>query len=241
MWGDHIVKAGNCHWLNVETHPTVEALLRTRATGLVVTIDGVLVAVFALANPLRPESDTVIDALLAQGLKVSIVSGDEESAVHFIADSLKVPSANVMARCSPADKQKYILEALGPNQENTVIFCGDGTNDAVALKQATIGIHMSDGTDVAKSAANVVLVRPDLRGILLLLHLAKTSKRRIQFNFTWSIIYNLVAITFAAGAWVKVSLPPEFAALGELVSVLPVIAIAIQLKFVNFRYEKSSV
>jgi Cu2+-exporting ATPase len=112
-----------------------------------------------------------------------------------------------------------------------VVFCGDGTNDAVALAQATIGVHMNEGTDIAQSAADVVLMRPALGGILIMLNASRKSVNRIKFNFAWSFLYNTFAILLAAGAFVNARIPPEFAGLGELVSVLPVIAAAVLLRW----------
>ena len=111
------------------------------------------------------------------------------------------------------------------------MFVGDGTIDAVALAQATIGVHINEGTDVAQSAADVVLMRPSLSGILGIVRVSRKAMRRIAFNFAWSFVYNLFAILLAAGAFVRARIPPEFAGLGELVSVLPVIAAAVLLRW----------
>ncbi len=119
----------------------------------------------------------------------------------------------------------------------TIIFCGDGSNDAVALAQADIGVHMAGGTDVAKSAADVVLTRPSLVGVLDLMELSRASMRRIYLNFAWSFVYNLFAILLAAGAFVNARISPAYAALGELVSVLPVTAVAMQLRWAKLRWD----
>lgn len=118
--------------------------------------------------------------------------------------------------------------------KSTILFLGDGTNDAIALASADIGVHMSEGTDVARSAADVVLTRSDLRGILVLIELSRKAMRRIKFNFMWSFVYNLFAILLAAGAFVNFRIPPAFAGVGEIVSVLPVIAIAVGLRWSKF-------
>lgn len=236
------VQAGNCHWLKVQSHAAVISLSRPRRTLFCVKIAGEMVAVFALTNAIRPEASTVVKTLQTRGIKLSIISGDDIEAVYSVAQDLEIPLENVRYRCSPQDKRNYILSALGPSHKNTVIFIGDGTNDAIALKQATIGIHMPSSTstsDIAKAAASVILLQPNLFGILTMLEISKAAYTRIKFNFAWAICYNMVALTFAAGAWVKIVLPPAYAALGELVSVLPVVLIALQLRFVRFGKRKA--
>ena len=79
-------------------------------------------------------------------------------------------------------------------EKSVVMFCGDGTNDAVALSQANIGMHMSEGTDIARSAANAVLVRPSLSRILSLMDLSKAFYRLVVLNFIWAFAYNVSAI-----------------------------------------------
>lgn len=229
-----VVRGGNCRWLGVKSNIQVQEALTAGNTLFAVTMEDQLIALFGLHSPVRPEAAQVIKELQKRGIALSVVSGDEKGPVDLVAEYLNIPVENVRSRCTPANKQDYIREAIGPGR-NTVMFCGDGTNDAVALKQATIGVHM-EGTDVAKSAANVILVKPDLTGVLNLLDISKAAYRRIWANFIWSFIYNLLAVSMAAGAWERLGLKikPEFAALGELVSVLPVIVMAVQLKFVQF-------
>jgi Cu2+-exporting ATPase len=95
-------------------------------------------------------------------------------------------------------------------------------------------MHIDGGTDIAQSAADAVLVRPALSGIIILMDLSKAFFRRIVFNFSWSFIYNTFAILLATGAFPNARIPPEFAGLGKIVSVLPVIAIGMQLKWAEF-------
>lgn len=92
---------------------------------------------------------------------------------------------------------------------------------------------MSGGTDVASSAADAVLTADSLSGLLVLLRISRSAFTRIVMNFGWSFVYNLFAILLAAGAFPNARIPPEFAGLGEVVSVLPVILIALQLKFIK--------
>jgi Cu2+-exporting ATPase len=99
------------------------------------------------------------------------------------------------------------MKGIGQNGKTITIFCGDGTNDAVALAQATIGVHMNEGTNVAQCAADVVLLRLSLKDILTLIDLSRASTRRIAFNFVWPFIYNTLAILLASGAVVKTHIP----------------------------------
>jgi Cu2+-exporting ATPase len=235
------LQAGNSRWLGLTSHPDVQSILAQNHTAFCFTIDGDLAGVFGLADSLRSDAADVVARLHKRNVTVHIVSGDDDGPVTSTASALNIPSNNTRSRASPADKQQYIQtllnsNAAGEKKQPIVVFCGDGTNDAVALAQATIGVHMnhSSGSDVAQSAADVVLMRPALGGLLSMIQTSKVSVHRIWFNFGWSFVYNTFAVLLAAGAFVKadgVRIPPEFAGLGELVSVLPVIAAAVLLRW----------
>lgn len=229
------VRCGNTRWLSAETQPKVQDLLAKALTVFCVAVDDRLVAAYGLSDSLRSDSGAVITELEKRGIAVSIVSGDEAGAVEAVAQKLGVQPSHVRSRCSPGDKQEY-LKQLMTDENKAVIFCGDGTNDAVALAQADIGIHMNSGSDMAQTAADVVLMRPYLGGLLVLLDLSKAAFHRIFFNFAWSFVYNLFAILLAAGAFVNARISPQYAGLGEIVSVLPVILIALQLKWFRREY-----
>lgn len=227
------LRAGNCRWLNVVDNPSIQPVLSKGHTAFCFTVDGNLAAVFGLQDSLREDALSTITMLQQRNISAHILSGDDDGAVQAVASQLNIPSGNVRSRCSPADKQSYIKTLLAhrENKEPVVMFCGDGTNDAVALAQATIGVHMNEGTDVAQSAADVVLMRPNLSGILVAMAVSRKWMHRVAFNFSWSFVYNLFAILLAAGAFVHARIPPEYAGLGELVSVLPVIAAGVALKW----------
>ncbi|KAH8101622.1 heavy metal translocatin [Cristinia sonorae] len=224
---------GNPRWLSLETHPDVSVMLNDGLTTFCVSFNGHLLAAFSLADILRPEAHAVVATLRAQNIEISLLSGDHSVAVNRVASGLGIPPDHVRSGCLPQDKQAYIKELTNAGQR--VLFCGDGTNDAIALAQASIGVHMSSdaGGIAAASAADVVLLHPSLTGITSLLSLSQSVYRRIVFNFAWSFVYNLVAMLFASGAFVNVRVAPAYAGLGEMVSVLPVVVGALSIKWIG--------
>lgn len=235
--GARVLRAGNARWLCLSEHEAVKPLLSQQCTVFSFAIDGELVAVFGLEDTLRSDAADVVAKLQKKNVTVHIVSGDDDGPVRSVAAKVGIAPSNIRSRASPGDKQVYISDLLlsGGSDKNkkkpVVVFCGDGTNDAVALAQATIGVHMHEGSDVARTAADVVLMRPGLSGLLSMMAASSVSVSRIKFNFGWSFVYNTFAVLLAAGAFVHARIPPEFAGLGELVSVLPVIAAAVLLRW----------
>ena len=240
---DGVFQAGNSYWLNLSSHTIIQSILSKGYTAFSFTINGSLAAVFGLEDSVRTDARETVEKLHKAGISVHMVSSDDDGAVRSVAIQLDIPDVNVRSRATPADKQAYIRMLLDSSMPGrslpfikpalkspVVVFCGDGTNDAVALAQATIGVHMNEGTDVAQFASDVVLMRPALSGILTTIAVSKKAMRRVVFNFGWSFVYNLFAILLAAGVFVRARVPPEFAGLGELVSVLPVIAAAMLLR-----------
>jgi Cd2+-exporting ATPase len=238
-----IIRGGNARWLEVDSDARVQSVMIQGHTLFCVTLNSELFAVFGLSDTVRPEAADIIAKLRRSGVHVSLLSGDDVGAVQHIATQIGLNPDEARSRCSPGDKQTYIQElsvSFIGKRKAAVIFVGDGTNDAVALAQATIGVHMNSGTDVAQCAADVVLMRPSLEGVLTMIDISHAAVLRIKFNFGWSLVYNVLALLFASGALVSahkgtaIKIPPQYAGLGELVSVLPVIAIAVGLKWSKF-------
>ena len=228
-----VIRIGNARWLEVETEPIVQSLLSKDLTVLCVSINTKLVAAFGLTATLRHDAKEVVARLTERGICVAILSGDESGAVQKVAKELCIPPQNVRSRCTPLEKQQYVMKAM--HTGSTVLFCGDGINDAAALAQADIGLRISDGSLAMCSAGDAVLTRPSLSGILILMDLSRDAWRLVIFNFVWAAWYNAFAILFAAGAFVRVRLPPEYAGLGEAVSVLPVILVPMLLRWRKYQ------
>lgn len=236
------LQAGNSRWLDLGSHDTVKSMLHDGLTTFCFLIDGSVAAIFGLSDSLRPEAMATVNTLAQSNIAVHLVSGDDDGAVQAAARHLNIPPANVRSRCSPAEKRDYVQQLVGDNK--TTVFVGDGTNDAAAIAQAAVGVHVnsSDADDIAQSAqsaADVVLMRPDLSGLLVACAVSRKAVHRIVFNFCWSFVYNLFAIMLAAGVFEavrgrNVRIPPEYAGLGELVSVLPVVVAATLLRWAQY-------
>ena len=228
------IRAGNSRWLGLEANPRVQSLLSKGFTVFCVMIDNRLAAVLGLNDTIRPEAKEVVDSLISRGVSVSIVSGDDDGAVQSVAAQLSIPASNVRSCCLPTDKKNYVKDTIDLNPDSVVLFCGDGTNDAIAIAQATIGVHTHEGSDVSQNAADAVLMTSNLHQILTLMDLSRAAHLRIVFNFIWTFVYNILAILLAAGAIPRARIAPQYAGLGEIISVLPVIFIALQLKWAKF-------
>jgi Cu2+-exporting ATPase len=232
---DSDIRAGNARWTQTDKLEEVSRLQQSGLTTLVVTRNSAPLIVFGLSAQLRPEAVQVISELKARGISVHLVSGDQIKAVKAVAASVGIPAENVAGERTPPEKRDYVA-ALMENKERHVLFCGDGTNDAIAVAQANIGAQMGGGlisSDVTQGAADVVLLN-GLEGIPFLLDISKVSFNRMYFNFIWSAVYNVLAITMASGAWVKFRIPPRYAGLGEMVSVVPVILAANSMFFARY-------
>jgi Cd2+-exporting ATPase len=224
IWQGKVIRAGNAKWLGLDQTASVAELAGQGLTMLAVTVDGRLSALFGLKSQLRDGAAEVIRDLHGRHVAVHIVSGDARKVVEGVAAELGIPQQNVAYEKTPAQKQEYVRHLMEAGK--ITLFCGDGTNDAVAVAQANVGVQIESSSDVTRATADVILLR-SLDGVVNLLDVSKAAFRRITFNFIWSAVYNVGAILLAAGAFVKFRIPPAYAGLGEVVSVLPVIIVAL--------------
>ncbi|KIW70291.1 copper-translocating P-type ATPase [Phialophora macrospora] len=224
QWQGLRIRAGNAKWLNVGDTPQVLDFAAQGLTMLCVMIGNHQAALFGLKAHLREGATGVVQELQRRKIAVHIVSGDARRVVESVATEIGVPRENVAAERTPAQKQEYVRQLMEAGK--ITLFCGDGTNDAVAVAQAHVGVQIESSSDVTRATADVVLLH-NLDGVVSLLDVSKAAFRRITFNFIWSAVYNVLAILLAAGAFVKFRIPPAYAGLGEMVSVLPVIIAAL--------------
>ena len=172
-----------------------ERLAGEGKTPMYVAADGVLAGVIAVADPIKSTSREAIQRLHAMGLEVVMLTGDNQHTADAIAKAAGID--RVIAGVLPAGKVAEIkrLQAEG----KVVAMVGDGINDAPALAQADIGMAIGTGTDIAVDAADVVLMRGDLRSAAQAIRLSRRTMRTTRQNLFWAFFYNVVGIPIAAG------------------------------------------
>ncbi|MCF7689545.1 MAG: cadmium-translocating P-type ATPase [Cephaloticoccus sp.] len=202
------------------------------ATLVMVKVDGEEIGTIELADKIKDSTPDAIRALQALGLRVVMVSGDREAAAKAIADKLGLDGYH--AGVTPEGKQKLVREHQAKGE--SVVFAGDGINDAPALAAAEVGVAMGTGTDVAMHSAGIVLVKGDLAAMVRAVHLSRATLNNIKQNLFFAFIYNGVGIPVAAGVFYPVFgwlLNPMFAGVAMSLSSISVVSNALRLRRVK--------
>ena len=160
-----------------------------------VAVDGALAGLVAIADPIRATSREAIIAFRARGLEVVLLTGDTQRAADAIAREAGV--TRVVAGVLPEGKVEEVRRLQGEGRG--VAMVGDGVNDAPALAQSNVGIAMGTGTDVAIAAADVTLMRADLRVVAQAIALSQHTRKTMRQNLFWAFVYNVIGIPVAAG------------------------------------------
>jgi P-type Cu2+ transporter len=183
---------------------------------------GQVLAVFALADVIRPESREAIRMLSNQGVRVAMLTGDSEDVARWVASELGIKE--YFAQVLPQDKSDKVKKLQQGGAR--VAMVGDGVNDAPALAQADVGIAIGAGTDVARASAGIVLVKNDPRDVARIITLSRASYRKMIQNLAWAVGYNAVALPLAAGvlAPLGIVLP---VAVGAVLMILSTIIVAV--------------
>lgn len=224
------VLGGSAKFTHTTQHPLVKRYLDSGYTVFVVTVGNQVVAAFGLADKERTGTARLVDVLAARngGSAVTILSGDHQAAVSAFAR--RIGSAQAVGGLSPSGKAAAIadLQDAGGDKKTKVAFVGDGVNDSIALSRADIGIGMGSGTDAAVLASSVLLLGTDLyRTMMAALDLAALARIHAMLGLAWCGIYFFVALLLASGATIDARIPPQYAGLGEMVSVAPVLLLAV--------------
>lgn len=155
-----------------------------------------VIAVVAVADQVKETSAQAIKDLTAKGIKVYMLTGDNQKAAAYIGEQVGIPAAQIFAEVLPEDKAAKV--ELLQKQGEIVGMVGDGINDAPALALANIGIAMGSGTDIAMETADVTLIHSDLTYLAKMVALSQITIRKIKQNLFWAFIYNTIGIPFAA-------------------------------------------
>ncbi len=208
----HAVLLGNLALLadwSVDTSSIADEVARLQGEGktaMALAADGVALGVIAVADTVKPSSAGAVAALRGRGIEVVMLTGDNARTAEAIGREVGVD--RVVADVLPADKAAEVqrLQNGGAQPatnaspvQRIVAMVGDGINDAPALAQADVGIAIGTGTDVAIEAADVTLMRGDLRSIAQAIELSKRTLTTIRWNLFWAFIYNVIGIPIAAG------------------------------------------
>jgi Cu+-exporting ATPase len=208
---------------------TAEQQRRNAATVIFVGIGGRLAGLVAIADPIKPTTPQALRALKAAGVRVVMPTGDGRTTAEAVGRELGIDE--VVAEVFPGDKAAVVKRLQ--SQGHVVAMAGDGVNDAPALAQATVGIAMGTGTDVAMESAGITLLHGDLLGIVRARTLSRATMRNIRQNLFLSFAYNVAGIPLAAGVlfpFFGLLLSPVVAAAAMALSSVSVIANALRLR-----------
>lgn len=205
-------------------------------TPLLFVMDNRLLGIIAVADVVKSDSPKAIKELQNMGIKVVMVTGDNEKTAQAIAKESGVDE--VIAGVLPDGKEKVVTQY---KEKGMVAMVGDGINDAPALTRADIGIAIGAGTDVAIDSADIVLMKSKLTDVSGAIRLSRGTLRNIHENLFWAFIYNVIGIPLAAGVWIPIfgwTLSPMFGAAAMSLSSFCVVTNALRLNFLNIRSSK---
>ena len=210
-----------------------EARRRDGAGVMLVAVDGKLAGLVAVADPIRGNARTAIEALRKQGLLVIMLTGDNPTTAQVVADAVGGLDG-VHAELKPEDKARIIGELKASGAK--VAMAGDGINDAPALAAADVGLAMGTGTDVAIESAGITLTKGDLAAVVRARTLAKATMRNIRQNLFFSFLFNGIGVPVAAGVLYPISgilMSPMFAGAAMALSSFTVVMNALRLNRVK--------
>lgn len=234
---DQTIQVGNQAWIesmsSIPNHLIQQAIqwANEGKTPIFAAVNQRAVATIAISDPVKDSSEEAIQQMIAEGLKVVLLTGDNKATAEAIAKQVGIEQ--VYSQVLPQDKAQ-IVKQLQTNRE-CVMMVGDGINDAPALAQADIGLAVSSGTDVAISSADVILMHNDLKDVLRAIHLSKLTLKNIKQNLFWAFAYNIIGIPIAMGV-LKLFfdgplLNPMMAALAMSLSSISVLTNALRLRY----------
>ncbi|MBL4575056.1 MAG: HAD-IC family P-type ATPase, partial [Opitutaceae bacterium] len=215
-----------------ELKEKAEHLRQKGQTVIFISRNDQALGLFGLSDTIKPSTITAIKEIHRMGMRVAMITGDNETTAHSISTKLGIE--DVHAAITPDMKQKLVQEYA--SKRGKVAFAGDGINDAPALAAANVGIAMGTGTDVAIESAGLVLVKGDLMDLVRAIRLSKAFTRNIRQNLFFAFFYNSLGIPIAAGIlypFTGTLLNPMIAGIAMSLSSLSVVLNALRLKHLS--------
>jgi len=219
------------HENNVTIESQEEMLQKMESEGktaMILALDGNLFGLIAVADTIKETAKETVDDLRGMGLKVVMLTGDNQRTAKAIAGQLGIDK--VISEVLPGEKASIIRDLQGEGE--IVAMVGDGINDAPALAQADVGIALGSGTDIAIETGGIVLIKDDVRDVVNSIKLSKKTMQKIKQNLFWAFAYNAAFIPIAASGL----LSPVFAAIAMAMSSVSVITNSLTLK--RFKLKK---
>lgn len=199
---------------------------------ILVAKEGKYLGYIVLEDSIRSSSKETIELLNEKNINSVMLTGDNEKVAKFISNNLGIK--NTYHDVMPEDKLEVIKDY---KKSGKTIFVGDGVNDVLSLKEADCGISMNSGTDIAKSAGDILLINNDLHSVIRVIKISEKTMQIIKQNLFWAFIYNIICIPIAAGALYPINgtfLEPHFAALAMSFSSVTVVLNSLRLKIYKF-------
>jgi P-type Cu2+ transporter len=227
----HQVRVGGPALLEEAGRVELQVAGRWHADGAIVLhvlVDGAVVGALALADEIRHESRSTVQALQAMGIEVVMITGDAEPVARSVARQLGI--TRYFAGVRPQDKSAKVAELR--DEDLVVAMVGDGVNDAPALALADVGIAIGAGTDVAIASAGVILASSDPRSVLSVIRLSRASYRKMKQNLWWAAGYNLIAVPLAAGVLAPIGFVMPMS-VGALLMSLSTVVVALNAQLLR--------
>lgn len=198
-------------------------------TIILISVDREIKGILSLSDKIKANSKRTIEELHKMGIETYMLTGDNKKTASTVASAVGID--NVCAGVLPENKLDIVKNLQ--KEDKTVLFVGDGINDAPALTQANIGVAMGNGTDIAMESGDIVVMEGDLENVVAAVQFSKKVMTRIKENLFWAFAYNVILIPLAAGALYAgfgIMFMPEWSALAMALSSVTVISLSLALK-----------
>lgn len=198
-------------------------------TIILIGVDREIKGILSLSDKIKANSKRTIEELHKMGIETYMLTGDNKKTASTVAGAVGID--NVCAGVLPENKLDIVKNLQ--KEDKTVLFVGDGINDAPALTQANIGVALGNGTDIAMESGDIVVMEGDLENVVAAVQFSKKVMTRIKENLFWAFAYNVILIPLAAGALYAgfgIMFMPEWSALAMALSSVTVISLSLALK-----------